>query len=51
MKGVNQMKGNGGWFNYESYQDAYKYFQSEHTFGCYWQVCKACNPEVDVGVF
>jgi hypothetical protein len=51
LKGLNQMKNKGGWFNFDSYQGAFKFFQSEQVHGCYWQICKACNPEVNVDVF
>jgi hypothetical protein len=30
LKGVNQMKKNGGWFKFESYPSAYTFFQKEH---------------------
>ncbi len=45
VKGLNQMKNNGGWFKYDSYQIAFKFYQSEHMYSEYWQPCKVCNPK------
>ncbi len=45
LKGVNHMKSNGGWFQFESYQGAYTFFQKDHKNIEYWQPCRTCNPE------
>ena len=45
LKGVNKMKDNGRWFKYETYQDAYRYYETKHGTTGYWQTCKVCNPE------
>jgi hypothetical protein len=45
MKGVNYMKTRGGWFQFESFQDAYEFYQTDHKNLEYWQPCKECNPE------
>ena len=44
-KGVNKMKDDGGWLKYETYQDAYQYYETKHGTTGYWQTCKVCNPE------
>ena len=45
LKGVNNMKSDGGWFQIKSYQSAYKFFQSDHAHKEYWQPCKDCTPD------
>jgi hypothetical protein len=45
LKGVNQAKQNGGWFEFESYQSAYEFFQTDRKNLEYWQPCKVCNPK------
>ena len=44
-KGVNRMKRHGGWFQVMSHQSAYDFFQTDHKYNEYWQLCKACNPK------
>lgn len=45
LKGINQMKKDGGWFEFKSYQSAYEVFQTDHIHLEYWQPCRNCNPE------
>jgi len=45
LKGVNHMKKDGGWFEFESYQSAYKFCETDRKHFEYWQPCKICNPE------
>lgn len=39
------MKKDGGWFEFESYQSAYKFCETDRKHFEYWQPCKICNPE------
>ncbi len=39
------MKGRGGWFQFESLQNAYEFYQTDHNNLEYWQPCKECSPE------
>jgi len=39
------MKKDGGWFEFESYQNAYQFYLTDHKNTEYWQPCRECNPE------
>jgi hypothetical protein len=44
LKGIGKMKQDGGWFKFDSYGEAYKFYQKNGSNGI-WQPCKFCNPE------
>ena len=45
QKGVNHMKKRGGWFQFESFQNAYEFYKTDHNNLEYWQPCRHCNPD------
>lgn len=44
FKGVNEIKKNGGWINFESASKALAYFEKNSKNDSIWQPCKACKP-------
>ena len=44
MKGLNEMKDNGGWYSFQTFQEAYEYYL-KHGPNDTWQPCKICKPE------
>ena len=42
-KGVGVMKWYGGWFSFESVEEAYKFYESQEEHYI-WQPCKICKP-------
>jgi hypothetical protein len=43
-KGIEEMKRDGGWFKFETYDEAYRYYKTTRP-NAIWQPCKVCNPE------
>jgi hypothetical protein len=43
-KGINEMNRNGGWFSFQTVEEAYEYY-IENGEGAIWQPCKKCRPE------
>ena len=46
LKGLNELKHDGGWIEVDSYNSAYEYYKLNHHDNEYWQPCKVCKPEL-----
>jgi len=44
-KGLGKMKGYGGWFGFETVEEAYEFYRSQDE-RYIWQPCKLCRPDV-----
>jgi hypothetical protein len=43
-KGLGKMKGYGGWFSFETVEEAYEFYRSRDK-RYIWQPCKVCRPD------
>ena len=42
-KGINEMRKDGGWFEFETVHDAHVFFKNTKP-DAIWQPCRVCNP-------
>ena len=43
FKGLDEMRGHGGWFQFASFEKAYEFYLSQDERHI-WQPCKICQP-------
>ena len=44
LKGLNKMEKEGGWFSFDTYQDAIKYYRDHFMATMSLKKCKVCKP-------
>ncbi|MFC1803815.1 hypothetical protein ACFL0D_07605 [Thermoproteota archaeon] len=45
LKGVNQMKEFGGWFEFKTPHEALVFYNENKALNSIWQPCRICNQE------
>jgi hypothetical protein len=43
-KGIEEMRRDGGWFKFDTYDEAFRYYRKTRP-NAIWQLYKVCNPE------